>query len=85
MKSLTVELEELTVREQREQAQQIDLSGQLQTEQAKLTELSGQTKRTGQEAATRSADAHSQYETVTKFHSVVQGTMRLRWCLYDHD
>ena len=47
MKGFTVELEQQTLHEQQEQAQEIQVSGQLQTEQAKLTELSDQLKRTG--------------------------------------
>ena len=42
MKGFTVELEQQTLHEQQEQAQEIQVSGQLQTEQAKLTELSDQ-------------------------------------------
>jgi len=42
MKALTSELEQQSLREQQEQAQEIQFSGQLQTEQAKLSELSDQ-------------------------------------------
>jgi adenylate cyclase len=42
MKSHTIELEQLSLREQQEQAQEIQFTGQVQTEQAKLNELSDQ-------------------------------------------
>ena len=42
MKGLAVELDQQTLHEQQEQAQEIQFSGQLQTEQAKLNELSDQ-------------------------------------------
>ena len=42
MKGFTAELEQQSLREQKEQAQEIQFSGQLQTEQAKLSELSDQ-------------------------------------------
>ena len=42
MKGFTAELEQQTLHEQQEQAQELQLSGQLQTEQAKLNELSDQ-------------------------------------------
>ena len=42
MKVVTAELEQQSIREQQEQAQEIQFSGQLQIEQAKLNELSDQ-------------------------------------------